>query len=152
MNDTAFAAIFPFFFIGMWLLVTTVLWFFSGWPTLSERFPDRLERPLQVLRFQSARLGKGGPWNPWGAVSYGGCLRFDICAGGLRVRIWRIYGPFSKPFFVPWDKIAVEEKRFLFLRSYRLTFGSSELSALTIRRRAYTRIAASGFLNSGAFA
>ena len=152
MNDKAFLAIFPFLFIGVWLLSTTLMAVFSGWTTLAQHFPDRDDRPLKVLRFQSARLGKGGRWNPWGGVSYGSCLRFDICAGGLRVKIWRIFGPFSRPFFVPWDKISVEEQRIFFFRTYRLAFGSSDLSALTIYRRSFKKIESSGLLKSGTFA
>ena len=121
MNGTAFLAIFPFLFIGMWLVITTMLTYFSGWEKLRERFPDHEETPRRRLRFQSGLFGKGSMWNPWGNVSYRNCLRFDICRSGLRVAIWRIFGPFSGPFMVPWDKISVEEKRFLAWRFYRLS-------------------------------
>ena len=45
---------------GIWLLVTTLLGWLSGWFTLQEVYPDRSEEPLERLRFQSARLGRRG--------------------------------------------------------------------------------------------
>jgi hypothetical protein len=127
MNDNAFLAVFPFLFIGMWLLITTTLGHFAGWSALRQRFPDRDEAPLRRMHFQSASLGKGSSWNPWGGVSYSSCLRFDICQTGLRVAIYRLFNPFEGPFLVPWSAIAVEEKRILFLRVYRLSFGNPDL-------------------------
>jgi hypothetical protein len=148
MNDAAFLAVFPFLFIGMWFAISSLLGWLSGWLTLQERFPDRQEPPIERLRFQSAGLGKGHVWNPWGKVSYSRCLRFDLCRTGLRVAIWRIFGLFCHPFLVPWERISVEEKRILFFRVYQLSFGDDKLSALTIRARTYERIKASGFLRN----
>ena len=148
INETALFAIFPFLFVGMWLLVTTLLWWLSGWGALQEKFPDKDEAPLKRLRFQSGLLGKGGLWNPWGNVNYGNCLRLDLCPGGLRVAIWRIFGLFSKPFFIPWQRITVEERRILFMRFYRLSFGDQNLSALTIRQRTFDRIEQLNFLKA----
>ena len=141
VNETALFAIFPFLFVGIWLLATTTLWWLSGWGTMQEKFPDRLDAPIKRLRFQSAMLGKSGL-----NVRHGNCLRLDLCRGGLRVAIWRIFGPFSKPFFIPWERIAVEERRFLHMRFYRLSFGDPNLSTLTIRRRTFERVVQLGFL------
>lgn len=146
MNENAFLASFPFLFIGMWLAVTTLLWVLSGWNTLQVRFPNKAEMPLRRMRFQSGMLGKGGLWNPWGNVNYGNCLRIDICQSGLRVAIWRVFGLSARPFLVPWNLISVEERRYLFFRIYRLSFGDPELSKLTVWRRTFARIEQSGFL------
>ncbi len=146
MNENALWAIFPFVFVAAWLAVTVLLNAFSGWATLSARFPDRAEPRLKRIWVQSGKLGKGTIWNPWGGVSYGNCLRFDICQTGFRVAVWRIFGPFSKPFFVPWDKISVELKTVIGFRFYRLSFGAQDLSSLTIGRRLFKRIASFGLL------
>ena len=148
MNEKAFLAIFPFLFVGMWLLITTALWWLSGWKTLQDRFPDKDETPLKRLRFQSALLGKGSMWNPWGNVNFGNCLRLDICQSGLRIAIWRIFGLFARPIMVPWDRISVEPRRFLFFRRYRLSFGDPDLSALTVWRRTFVRIEQIGNLKA----
>ena len=148
MSDKAFFAIFPFMFVGMWLLSTTLMRWMSGWASLQERFPDRVEAPLKRLFLPSGMLGKGSLWNPWGNVNFGNTLRLEICPSGLRVALWRVFGLFSKPFFVPWKLIAVEERRVLFMRVYRLSFGDPNLSALTIRRRTFSKIEQLGFLKA----
>ena len=141
MNENAFLAIFPFLFIGFWLIVTTILWLLSGWKALQDRFPDRDEVPLKRLHFQSATFGSG-----FFGTNYGGCLRFDVCSLGLRVAVWRIFGPFSRPFFVPWSEITAETKRFLGLPHYvfgfyRLRLGKPEVKSLVLSKRAAQRIA-----------
>lgn len=148
MNNNAFVAIFPLVFVGLWLAVGVFIAVIGGWSGLAVKFPDRIETPLQRLRFRSGRLGNGSIWNPFGGVSYNSCLHFDICRSGLRVAISRLFSPFSRPFFVPWNQISVEEKRFLFFCRYRLTFGSDDPNALTIYPPTFKRIAASGLLKS----
>ena len=138
---------FPFFFLGMWLTITTVLGYVSGWPSLEQRFPDREEQSIDRMHMQSGSIGNGSLYNPWGNVNYNGCLTLDVCPSGLRVSVWRIFGPFSRPFFVPWQKISVEPVKFLFFQYYRLTFGNYDLPALTIKRSACERITASGQLS-----
>jgi hypothetical protein len=146
VNEAAFLAVFPFAFIGLWLTATMALGYFSGWFSLQERYPDQDERPIDRLRMRSGSLGRGSLWNPWGAVRFNHCLRFDVCKSGLRIAVWRIFGVFQRPFFVPWSEIRVEEKKFLFMRMYRLNFGRDGGSALTVWRKAFERIAASSDL------
>jgi hypothetical protein len=62
----------------------------------------------------------------------------------LRVKVWKLFGPFQKPFFVPWHEISPGEKRLLFFRYVSLLFGTRSGTSLTIRRRTYKRIAAIG--------
>jgi hypothetical protein len=145
MNENAIWAIFPFAFIALWLMIVSILGAFSGWYSLQGRFPDTGEQAMRKLRFRSGLLGSGSLWNPWGNVSYGGCLRLDICRTGLRVRIWRIFGPFCGPILVPWNQISVEEKRILFVRRYRLHF-APDLSILTISSWTFNSIADSELL------
>lgn len=149
MNETAFLAIVPFLFIGMWLAVTTLLAAMSGIGELARRYPDRPEQqPWLTMRFQSGQLGRF----MMTGVNFGSCLRFDVCPAGLRIKIWRLFAPFSVPCLVPWGAIAVEKRPVLslpfhFARRYRLSFGDPPLGPLTISGRAARRIAeASGGL------
>jgi hypothetical protein len=140
-DERVWAALFPLFFIGMWLLVTTLLGAWSGWTSLQDEYPDRTEEPRLRLRFQSGALGSGNLWSPWGNVQYGNCLRLDVCASGLRISMWRIFGPFLRPFFVPWHDITASERRMLLFKMYRLSLGRTG-RALTIPARTYRRLAA----------
>jgi hypothetical protein len=96
-----FPILFPFFFVGMWLLVTTSLARKAGWPDLSNRYPNRDEQPVRVLRFQSGWMG---------GVSMSSILRLEACPSGLRVGILKMFGLFSRDFFVPWNEIRIQRK------------------------------------------
>jgi len=133
--------VFPFVFVGFWLAITTALATLSGWTDLQDIYPDRSEGALLSLHMQSGQLGKGSPLNPFGTVSYSGCLRFDVCPGGLRVTILKILGYFQRPIFVPWGEITVARRTMVFSRGYALRFGQRSSLALSIGRRAYARIA-----------
>jgi len=130
----------------MWLAITTLLGVLAGWFELQDLYADRDEPALDRLQFVSGALGRGNLLNPWGNVSYGSCLSLDVCRGGLRVRVWRIFAVFQTPIFVPWPCITVEVKRILFFRRYRLEFARTYGRALTISERAFDRIAQTGLL------
>ena len=126
---------FPFLFVGMWLLVTTMLGFMSGWFNLQEWYPDdRTEEPLLKLSGQSGSMGLG--------VSLSGCLALRSYRSGLGVGIWRFFGPFQKPLLVPWSEIEATEKRYLFfMRMVQLDFGNPSNGKLIIRAKVWERLA-----------
>ena len=127
-----FLLLFPFAFVGMWLAVTTMLSLLSGWFQLAERYPDRNEEALVRLRSQSGSMGLG--------VSMGGILKLSACPSGLRVAILRVFGPFSRPFFVPWAEINTIPKTTFFIRRVRLGFGRPEVGVLTVEAWAWERL------------
>ncbi len=133
-----FLMAFPFLFVGMWLLVTTMLGFMSGWFSLQQWYPDdRNEDPLLKLRWQSGSMGLG--------VSFSSCLTLASRRDGLSVRVWRIFGPFQRPLLIPWNEITAEPKRFLLYRMVRLNFGRPPSGSLKISERTWNKlIAAAG--------
>ena len=98
----------------MWLAVTTFLAILAGWFDLAQRYPNREEAPLISLHFQSGSMR---------GVAMSRILRLEACPSGLRVGIWRLFGPFSRDFFVPWDDIQVQRKNRLFWKVADLRFG-----------------------------
>ena len=51
---------FPILFVGMWLFVTTMISFLSGWFNLQQWYPDEGgEEPLLTLNGQSGSIGAG---------------------------------------------------------------------------------------------
>jgi len=128
---------FPVGFGALWLGITWLLGRISGWSTLERAFPDHPEEPVEILRYQ---------WGWMRGVNYNNSLRFEICATGLRVSVIRLLGPFQKPFFVPWGQIRAERKKALFTTLVALTFGMRAEGGMTIRERAFERIAAIGNL------
>jgi hypothetical protein len=107
--------LFPLFFAAMWLAVTSLLALMSGWFELQSRFPDRTEAPIRRWSMASGSLG--------GLASYRSCLVLDVCPSGLRVGVWRLFGPFCRAFFVPWSDLKVERGAL----STRLVIGSGAL-------------------------
>jgi len=128
----ALAAGILLFFVALWLLITTLLGGLSGWSAIARRFPDRTETPRIQLKGQSAAMGMG--------VQLRGILTFAACPSGLRVAIWRVFAPFSKPFFVPWDEIDARPKGGLFVDMMRLGLGKPEAGTMTVTARSWQRL------------
>jgi hypothetical protein len=120
---------FVVFFVVMWLCMSTLLMTFAGWRRLEARYPDTGEPALLTLRGRSGSMGMG--------VSMNGILRLSACRSGLRIGIWRIFGPFQRPFLVPWDHITATPKTMFFMRRVRLSFGAPEVGQLTIDDRSW---------------
>jgi hypothetical protein len=124
----------PILFAAMWLLVTTIFGFVSGWFALQRRFPGNQDTPLLRLRMRSGKMG-------W--IHLNGILTLDSCASGLRVSVWKLFGPFQRPFQVPWDQIEAEPVApFLLGPIVRLRFGRPEVGRLAIGLRAWERLKA----------
>lgn len=138
--EQIFPIAFPVFFVAMWMVVTTLLGTMSGWYALQRAFPDRQELARLTLRMRSGRMGLG--------VNMGGILTLAACPTGLRVGIFRLFGPFQRPFLVPWEQIQVERRTSFFLVQARLGFGRPEVGTLTIDARLWQRLAAESTLRA----
>ncbi|MGO9485421.1 MAG: hypothetical protein ACLPX9_12675 [Rhodomicrobium sp.] len=128
-----FAIFFPVFFAAMWLTVTSLLGLLSGWYFLMNKYPDRYEEPLLRAKYQSGSMGLG--------VSMSCILTISVCRSGLRVGIMRLFGPFCRDFFVPWEEIRVRRlNRFLFSLA-ELEFGDFSFWKLKIMAGLANRLA-----------
>ncbi|HLK23315.1 MAG TPA: hypothetical protein VKT30_01515 [Caulobacteraceae bacterium] len=104
-------------FTTIWLGVTSVIALTAGWFALAAAFPDRDEPALETIGGVSGFMGVG--------VSFRGVLSLAVCDSGLRVRIWRPLGPFSRPFLAPWSEIRVQRITGLFGGGLELKFGDA---------------------------
>lgn len=110
----------PIFFIGMWLIGTILTGAVTGWYSLMRRFPNRDEAALLTLKSQSGSLR---------AANMRGILNLSVCPSGLRVGMMRIFGPFCRDFFVPWEEISVVRTERFFQKMAKLSFGKPEIVA-----------------------
>jgi hypothetical protein len=133
MNDY-FPFAFPVFFLAIWLAVTIGLGSASGWYSLARRYPDRNEAALLQLNGQSGTMR---------GVGMRGILRIAVCPSGLRLGIMRIFGPFCRDFFVPWEQITVTRKDRFFWKSATFQFGNPIAGTLSIASHVADRLAQS---------
>jgi hypothetical protein len=122
----------PLFFAAMWLTITTVLALLSGWFRLMAKYPDQSVEPILRLRFQTGKMG---------LVGMRSILILSVCPTGLRVGLIRLFGPFCRNFFVPWEHISVVRKTVLFWPVAQLQFGNPVVGTLSIPGREADRIA-----------
>jgi len=130
--DQNFPLYFPFFFVLLWFAVTVLLGFMSGWYFLMRRFPDRPETPLRTFNNQSGSIGLVGARS---------LLTLSVCPGGLRVGMMRIFGPFSKDFFIPWNEMSVIRKDRLLWKVATIAFGNPSVGSLTLMDDLANRLA-----------
>ena len=125
--------LFPVFFVLFWLLTTSLLGLFSGWFQLQQQFPDNDDTPLLRL---------GGRSGTMSGVNFNGILTLAACRSGLRVGLWKIFGPFQRPFQVPWNEIEAEPVTRFLMPKMRLHFGRPATRKLTISVRTWERLKA----------
>jgi hypothetical protein len=118
-----FVVLFPLFFIALALGIGSLIGLVSGWYSLASRYPDQPGEPVLKLRFQSGLMGRA-------RANLRNVLTLSACQLGLRVGMMRMFGPFCRDFFVPWQEIAVERSATLFGQGARLTFGSPAVGSL----------------------
>lgn len=117
-----------------WLLVCWLLMKITGWAALEEKFPSHNDMILKTLHFQSGGMR---------GVRLGNCIKFEICAGGLRISFWKLIAPFAGPAYIPWSQIRVTKAKFALFSAYDLSFGDPEAGKMLLARRVAERIAES---------
>jgi hypothetical protein len=133
LMEKHFAIAFPIFFGTMWVIVGTVLALLSGWFRLAGAFPDQSIEPILKLRGQSGTMGA--------AIGMRGVLTLSVCPTGLRVGMMRIFCPFCRDFFVPWESITVVRSTTLIWPAAKLQFGDPVVGSLRLAGHTADRIA-----------
>jgi hypothetical protein len=124
---------FPVAFATLWLGITWLIGWTSGWHDLARRFPDR---PGPYRAQFSWRSGYMGRFN----AQFRSVLTLGVRNDGLRVSLLWPFAAFNKPFFVPWDQIAAETKEWMFFTGAQLTFGRPPVGTLTIPQSLWDEI------------
>lgn len=99
----------PLGFIAFWILITQLLASHSGWNALQDQYPDTDEPAIRTLRFQSGSFRRIN--FSLRRVNYGGVLTLSATRTGLRVSVWKIFGPFQRRFLVPWNAMTLGTRR-----------------------------------------
>jgi hypothetical protein len=121
-----------FAFVAFWVMFTTLLAFLSGWFKLVDQYPDQAEKPMLRLRWQSGTLGRGAMRS---------VLTLSACPSGLRVGMSWFMGPLCRPFFVPWEHLAIVRENTLLGPIAKLQFGNPVSGTIPLPVYAANRLA-----------
>jgi hypothetical protein len=102
-------AIIPFFFVGMWLLVSLINSQF-GWRSFSSRYPAQSRPPGVAHNSPSSCFGFLG--------HYRNVVRVVFTDAGVYFYVVFLFRAFHPPFLVPWDSVKRIEKKDGFFGSY----------------------------------
>jgi hypothetical protein len=100
------------FIAGIWLVVTFLLSYISGWVYLARHY--RAARPF-AGRFERIRASQMGPLGPFGGAR--NALYLGIDPHGLHLRMFILFRVNCRDMFVPWSEITVTRGR-SFFRDY----------------------------------
>ncbi len=114
-HHSALWFVFPAYFLAIWLLVSAVISFIGGWTTLAKRF--RLSGAFVGQRW----TGQSGQMR-W-IAGYSRCLTVGVSNEGLYLATMPLFRFRHPPLLVPWNEIAIAQRRILFFRFVRFSLG-----------------------------
>ena len=121
-----FPIIFPFFFVGMWIVAGYWVALTSGWRLLAKRF--RLQQTFlgEKWTMQSARMR-------W-FTQYNNVLTIGADSSGLFIVPLFLFRAWHPPLFVTWSEITdVRETQLLFIKFVEMRLGRVEEVPFRIR-------------------
>jgi hypothetical protein len=118
---------FPFFFIGLWLVVGALLGALSGWRTLAQRFRATLRPTGTAIKNQVVSIGK----IPEHRVTH-----MVASEAGLYLWVNPLFRFLHPPLMIPWIGItAVREVKTLWWRTFELNI--ADVTTISVTRRAH---------------
>lgn len=117
-NQESFSIVFfILFFVGMWLGVTIILSYTSGWASLAKIY--RASKSFHGARWTPihAQLGEAGLLG-----SFGNSLNIGANAEGLHLSVFILFRVNCPALFIPWEDVSVESKKILGFRYKEFRF------------------------------
>jgi hypothetical protein len=111
---------FVLFFIGMWLAVTFLLSYISGWAFLAKRY--RAAQPF-AGRYERIPSSQMGPLGPFGGAR--NALYIGIDPRGLYLRMFVLFRLNCRDLFIPWPEITVTRGRSFFMDFVEFQFSQA---------------------------
>ena len=121
---------FPFAFVGLWLLISTILSELSGWRRLADRFAAGSRPSGKRLRRQVTAVGLTGENGVTGLI---------LTPEGLYLYTHPLFRFRRPPLLVPWPEVRyVGERRMLWRRAWVLDLGG--ITTVAVKKEAYVAI------------
>ena len=124
-HPSAFAAIFPFYFLGLWLLVGSIISFVGGWFSLAKVYRARV--PFNGVKWggQSGQMRR--------LTNYHNVLTLGVSQQGLYLASMLLFRFMHPPLLVPWSEIKVRKSKGWFVEYVTFTIGHELAIPLRIR-------------------
>ena len=107
-----FLPVFPFFFAGLWLLVSLIV-SRRGWRSFAMRYPAPTRPAGNAYNSPSSTFGVSG--------HYRNVVRVVFAGAGVYFYVTFMFRAFHPPFLVPWESVkCIERKKGFFGSSYAL--------------------------------
>jgi hypothetical protein len=91
---------FVLFVISLWLSISALLAYVSGWRSLAARFASEAGMEGERFRFRSANIGYG-----FMGVNYGSCLFSIVGRDALALWVFFIFGFMQPRLIIPWAQV-----------------------------------------------
>jgi hypothetical protein len=118
-------------FILLWLAVTFLLSYISGWAFLAEHY--RAAQPY-AGRYERIRSSQMGPLGPFGGAR--NALNVGIDHEGLHLRMFILFRLNCRDLFIPWRDITVSRGRSMFVDFVEFHFRQAPKIAVRIYGKA----------------
>jgi hypothetical protein len=131
---------FVIFFVGMWLGVTILLSYTSGWAGLAKIY--RASKPFHGVRWTPfhAQLGEAGLLG-----SFGNSLNIGANAEGLHLSVFILFRVNCPALFIPWEDVSIESKKILGFRYKEFRFQQVPSVPLRVSEKQGEKIVACRF-------
>lgn len=118
-------------FPAMWLAVTFLLSYISGWVFLAEHY--RSQRPF-AGRYERIRSSQMGPLGPFGGAR--NALNVGIDPEGVHLRMFILFRLNCRDLFIPWREITVSRGKSFFVDFIEFHFQQAPKIGLRIYGKA----------------
>jgi len=108
-------------FIVLWLFVTGLIAFLSGWRSTAKKYPDSTMKGPETgsFSFQSVRFGFFG--------NYNFVINVTLYAEGVMIKPIIFYAFMHRPIFLPWGSIQNAEKGKFIVQYITLTLEKKKI-------------------------
>ena len=118
-------------FVGMWLVVTFLLSYLSGWAFLARHYRAALP---YAGRYERIRASQMGPLGPLGGAR--NAVYVGIDPAGLHLRMMILFRANCRDLFIPWPEISVTRGRAYFQEYLEFHFRQAPKIGLRIYGKA----------------
>ena len=126
-HPSLFAAVFPVYFVALWLVIGAIISSLGGWLSLSKLYRMQIE-------FGGAKWGRQSGRMRW-LTNYNNVLTLGASRDGLYLAMNFLFRFMHPPLLIPWAEIKVRKSKGWFFEYVTFTMGREMEIPLRIRAK-----------------